>query len=259
MEDDFAGAGLELDEEGVEVGACGFEEAALDGFEGASEGGLQGGVIPRGGGGGGEEEEGAGLRGEVVDEETGDFAEAETVSGSLWVVEVLVLGFFDGEDVGGAALGEEELILAEDEDGEETGGLQAFAFGAEVAVEEEGVEGFDEGAEGGGCGTGGLVVGFGEAGDELGLKVRVEGGVAGEGKVEDELVGLTGAGGLAGGGCQMEAGQRVGGVFSSAAVEGEEVEVGGHQGKLYRQAGVYASKMGGGFLTKLAWEAGYGG
>lgn len=252
MEDDFAGAGLELDEEGVEVGACGFEEAALDGFEGASEGGLQGGVVPRGGGGRGEEKEDARIRSEVVDEQTGDFAEAEAVSGGLWVVEVLVLGFFDGEDVGGTALGEEELILAEDEDGEEAGGLQAFAFGAEVAVEEEGVEGFDEGAEGGGCRAGGLVVGFGEAGDELVLEVEVEGGVPREGEVEDELVGLAAPRGFAGGGGQVKAGQRIGGVFSGAAVEGEEVEVGGHQGKLYRQAGVYASKIGGGFLTKSA-------
>lgn len=233
VEDDFARACLDLNEEGVEVGACGFEEAALDGFEGAAIGSLQGGVVPGWRGGRGEEEEGAGSRGEVIDEQSCDFAQAKAVSGGLRVVEVLILGFFDNKEVGGAALGEEELIVPEDNGGEKADGLEAFAFGAQVAVKEKGVEALDEGTEGrGGCARG-LVVGFGEAGEELVLKVSVEGGRAGEGEVEDELVGLaTARNGVAGafarGGGQVEAGKGGGGVFSGAAVEREEVKVGRH-------------------------------
>lgn len=196
-------------------------------------GGLQGGVVPGGGRSGGQEEEGAWGRGKVVGEEASDFPQAETMGGGLRVVEVLVLVFFDGEDVRRAALRDEQLILPEDKGCEETGSLQALAFGAEVAVEQEGVEAFDERTYGGGGRAGGLVVGFGEAGQELVLEVGVEGGSAGEGEVEDELIGLTAAcngvaGGLARGRGQVEAGEGIGGVFSGTAVKWKEVKVGGH-------------------------------
>lgn len=118
--------------------------------------------------------------------------------------------------------------MAKNNDGQKARCLETFAFGAQVTVEEEGVEAFDEGAEGRGGGPGGLVVGFGEAFEQLILGLGVEGGCAGEGEVEKELVRLAAAGSFARGGGEVEAGEGVGGVFSGAAVKREEVEVGGH-------------------------------
>jgi len=139
-----------------------------------------------------------------------------------------VLVFFDDKDMRRTALTNQELVLAKDHRGEKSGGLETFAFGAQVPVQEQGIHIFDEGAQRGSCCTGGLVVSVGEAFEQLDLAIVVERCCPREGQVKEKLIALARTCSFSGRCGKMQAGKRIGDIFSVAAVEREEVEIGSH-------------------------------